>query len=387
MAGTADRAAINAGFTEADLARSRRYRRPLYLLGAAALCIDLLVLGLAAFGPLGDALFSPLDGLPWWGAALAYPALLVTVLSLAALPLRLWAGWARERRFGLSTQSLSGWLVDWAKALAVEIVLAAAALGGLVALAHELPRGWPAVAAPAAAAIVVLLAFVAPVVLEPIFNRFEPLADERLAAELRALAERAGVPIRDVLVVDASRQTQKQGAYISGLGRTCRVVIFDTLLEGADARELKLVVAHELGHRRDGHLLKLTAAGAIGAAAAIVALWGLLSVDAVLDAAGATGPGDPRIVPFVLLAGLALQLVLLPLASAVLRRFERAADRASLEMTQDLEAYEGVHRELARSNISDLDPPRAVYLAHFTHPTPPERINAGETGFPHEPPS
>jgi STE24 endopeptidase len=140
---------------------------------------------------------------------------------------------------------------------------------------------------------------------------------------------------------------------------------------------VKLVVAHELGHRRDGHVLKLTAAAAIGVAAGVVAIWGLLQSDAVLDAVGAAGPGDPRVVPFILFAALALQLALLPLAAAVSRRFERAADRASLDLTRDLEAYEDTHRELARSNLSDLDPPRALYLAQFTHPTPPERIAAG----------
>ena len=378
MTRSVDRAftALNAGFTEVDLDRSRRYRRPGYALEATGLSLDLLVLALAAFGPLGDALFSPLEGLPWWGAALVYPALLVVVLATVALPIRVWTGWARERRFGLSTQSLAGWFGDRAKSLAVEIVLTAAVLGGLVALAHKLPDAWPAVAAPAAAATVVLLAFAPPVALEPIFNRFEPLADERLAGELRALADRAGVPIRDVLVADASRRTRKQNAYVSGLGSTRRVVVFDTLLDAVGARQLKLVVAHELGHRRDGHVAKLTAAGAVGMAAAIVGLWALLRVDAVLDAAGADAPGDPRIVPFVLVAGLVLQLALLPLASAVSRRFERAADRASLDLTHDLEAFEEAHRELARTNISDLDPSRAVYLTIFTHPTSPERIAA-----------
>ncbi len=348
----------------------------MYLVEAAMLLLELAVLGLVAFGSLGDALFDPLDDLPWWEAALAYPALVIALLAAVALPAGLWR-WQRERQFGLSNQRLAGWLLDWLKAGAVELVLGAAALGGLVALAHGLPGAWPLVAAPVAAALVVLLSFVAPVLIEPIFNRFEPLADEELARDLRALADRAGVPVKHVLVADASRRTLKQNAYVSGLGRTRRVVVFDTLLDGTGERELKLVVAHELGHRRDGHVVKMTAAAAIGAAAAIVALWALLHFDALLDAVGASGAGDPRIVPFVLLAGFVLQLVLLPLATALSRRYERAADRASLELTGDLETFERTHVSLARSNLSDLDPPRTLYLATFTHPTPPERIAAG----------
>ena len=379
MAATSDSALspFNVGFTAADVQRAREYHRPLYAVGAVNLILAALVLALAAFGPLGDALFAPLDDLPWWGAALAYPALLVAVLALIGLPLRLWAGWARERRFGLSTQSLDAWFGDWLKSLAVEIVLAAAALGGLLALAHALPSAWPIVAAPVAAGIVVLLSFVAPVVLEPIFNHFEPLADERLASGLRALATRANVPVQDVLVADASRRTSKQGAYVSGLGGTCRVVVYDTLLDGADERHVRVVVAHELGHRRDGHVVKLTVGAAAVAALAMIALWALLHAGAVLNALGANGPGDPRVIPFVLLAGLALQVLILPPFSAVSRRLERAADHASVELTGDLVAYEETHRNLARSNVSDLDPPRAVYLASFTHPTAPERIAAG----------
>jgi STE24 endopeptidase len=349
----------------------------LYVVAAIGAALDVLVLALAAFGALGRWLYEPLDDLPWWCAALAYPALLVIVLSLVGLPLSVWAGWARERRFELSVQSFGGWLADRAKALAVEVVLAAAALGGVVALAHELPDVWPLVAAPAAAGLVVVLSYVAPVVLEPLFNRFEPLADEALAARLRELGSEAGVPIRDVLVADASRRTRKQNAYVSGLGRTRRVVVYDTLLEGAEPGRVELVVAHELGHRREAHVAKLTAGAAVGMALAIVALWALLGWDAVLDAVGAWGAGDPRVVPFILLAGLALQLVLLPPVSAVSRGYERTADRISLELTRDLETFEGVHRELARANLSDLEPPRAVYLTLFSHPTPPERIAAG----------
>jgi STE24 endopeptidase len=366
---------LNAGFTEADLERSRRYRQPLYVVDAGMLAVELLVLALSALGPLGDALFAPLDDLPWWGAALAYSALLVALLTVVALPVALWRR-NRDRRFGLTDQRLSSWCLDRAKALAVEVVLGAGALAGLVALVHAFPRAWPVVAAAAAAGLVVLLSFVAPVVLEPIFNRFEPLPDEELARGLRALADRAGVPVKNVLVVDASRQTLRKNAYVSGLGRTRRVVVFDTLLDGADAREVELVVAHELGHRRDGHVLKLTLAGAIVGAASIVALWGLLHLDALFDAVGASGGGDPRIIPFVVLAGFVLQLVLLPPATALSRRYERAADRASLDLTRDLETFEHTHRSLARANLSDLDPPRLLYVMTFTHPTPPERIAA-----------
>src|SRR5262249_47793782 len=131
-------AVLNAGFTQLDLDRSRRYRRPIYLVDAAMLVLELAVLVLMAFGPLGDALFDTLDGLAWWAAAFAYSALVIAFLAAVAVPAGLWR-WYRERQFGLSDQRLTGWLVDRAKGIAVELVLGTAALGGLVSLAHALP--------------------------------------------------------------------------------------------------------------------------------------------------------------------------------------------------------------------------------------------------------
>jgi STE24 endopeptidase len=116
-------------------------------------------------------------------------------------------------------------------------------------------------------------------------------------------------------------------------------------------------------------VLKLTALGATAVAAAVVELWAVLGERVA----------DPRDVPLVLLVGLALQVVALAPASALSRRFERAADRASFELTGDLEAFETAHRELARTNLSDLDPPRPVYVVLFSHPTAPERIAAARS--------
>ena len=212
-----------------------------------------------------------------------------------------------------------------------------------------------------------LLSFVAPVVLEPLFNRFRPLADEALAAELRSLAERAGVPVRDVLVADASRRTAKVNAYVSGLGRTRRVVLFDTLLEAADRRAVRVVVAHELGHRRDRHPAKLTALAMAGAAAAVAAIWAALG----------TRVGSPATLPEVLLLVTGLELAGLPAGSALSRRWERDADRASLDLSEDPDAFARAHLELARRNLSDLAPPRLAYLLLFSHPTPPERLALG----------
>jgi STE24 endopeptidase len=340
------------------------------------LALDSAVLALLAFGPPGDWIAALLHGVPFWVEALAWPAVVLTIGWLVGLPASYWRGFVHEKAWGFSTQSARGWLADRLKGLATGVVITSAMIAGFVALARAFPRAWPAIVAPGAAFVVLLLSFVAPVVLEPIFNRFRPLADEALAQELRVLSVRAGVPIRDILVADASRRTRKENAYVAGLGRTRRVVLYDTLVARNDPAYVRLVVAHELGHRRKRHVAFGTVLAMVGAAGAVLVLWGLLTWGPVLWAIDASGPGDPRVTPFVVLIGGVLQILGMPLLSALSRRLETSADRFSLELVADLDVFESSHRSLAVSNLSDLDPPRLVYLMAFSHPTAPQRIEA-----------
>ena len=363
-------------FAPDEVERARRYHRPLYIVLLVDTTLGLVALSLLVFTRVGSWLYDVVEELPWWGRGLLFPMLVLVVLTLLRLPLSFWRGHVRERRWGFSTQTAGGWLLDRAKGFAIAAVLSAVAVLAFVALARALPGAWPAAAAPGAALFVLALGFAGPIVLEPLFNRFSPLGDPALAGELRALAERAGVPVRDVLVADASRRTRRENAYVSGLGGTRRIVLFDNLLDASEPRQIRLVVAHELGHRRARHVERGTLLGMAGAAAVVLVLWGLLSWPALLEAIGASGPGDPRVAPFLFLVVGVFELIALPLGAALSRRWEREADRSSLELTRDPEAFELALRRLARTNLADLEPPRTVYALLFSHPTPPERIAA-----------
>jgi STE24 endopeptidase len=363
-------------FAPDEVERARRYHRTLYIVLLVDTTLGLVALSLFAFTLVGSWLYAVVDELPWWGRTLLLPVLVLGVPVLLRLPLSFWRGHVRERRWGFSTQTARGWLLDRAKGFAVAAVLTAVAVLAFVALARALPAVWPAVAAPGAALLVLALGLAAPIVLEPLFNRFRPLGDPALAGELRSLAERAGVPVRDVLVADASRRTRRENAYVSGLGATRRVVLFDNLLEAREPREIRLVVAHELGHRRARHVERGTVLAMAGAAAVVLVLWWLLSWPALLEAVGASGPGDPRVAPFLLLVVSVFELLGMPLGAALSRRWEREADRSSLELTRDPQAFESAHRRMARANLADLEPPWVVYTLLFSHPTPPERIAA-----------
>lgn len=343
-------------FSHDEVERASRYHRPRYILLVvrAALTVGVVLL-LRLVG-------RDLDALGWAGAAAVWAALVVVALDLASLPLDVWSGYIRERSWGFSTQSLRGWVADQLKGIAVSVVLAALAWLGAVGLGRALPSWWVVPAAVAAALVVAFLLFVSPLVLEPLFNTFRPLDDTGLTTRLLSLAEQAGAPVREVLVADASRRTNKVNAYVSGLGASRRVVVWDTLLEAVDAAGVALVVAHELGHRRLRHVAKLTAAAMVAAALAVVALRMVIKTPHARD------------LPIAVLVLVGAQFVLAPLLAALSRRFERQADLFALRTTGELATFERVMTVLARRNLGDLRPPRLAYYALFTHPTAPERL-------------
>ena len=364
----------NPVVTETELVR--RYNDPRYRAILADLALGLALLALVALTPPGEWLAGAVDGLPEARGAFLLGAARVVLSALVRLPLSVWLGLTHERAFGFSRQTGRSWALDRLKAVGIGSVLTGAALAGLVGAAQLFPGWWPLVAAVGAALLVLLLGFVAPVVLEPLFNRFRPLERPQLRDAVLRLAEDAGVPVREVLVADASTRTSKLNAYVSGLGATRRVVLYDTLVDSATEPEVLTVVAHELGHRRYRHVALGTAIGMAAVAGFVLVLWALLSSGAVLDAIGADGPADARIAAFVLLAGALLGLVGAPLQAALSRSWEYACDRFALERTGDLAAFESAFARLADANLPDPSPPRLVYLWLHSHPTVPERLEA-----------
>jgi STE24 endopeptidase len=233
--------------------------------------------------------------------------------------------------------------------------------------------------AAAGAAFVFTFSFIYPVVLEPVFNKFTPMPAGPLRESLLELAKDDGVPVRDVLVADASRRTTALNAYVSGFAGTRRIVVYDTLVDTAPPEEVRLVVAHELGHAKRQDVLVGTALGALAVAAAMPTLWLALRSPGLLRRAGADSAGDPRGVALVLLLVTALATVTGPVSSLVSRRIEARADVHSLDLSRDPQSFVAAERRLALTHLSDLDPPTLIYGLFYTHPTTPERIALART--------
>ena len=335
------------------------------------------VLGLTPLGArLVRAVSRPLGGGWVWQVLLGVAALAV-VGRLATLPLAAYGEVVRHR-YGLSTRSWALWARDVAVSTAIDAALTAIAVLALVWLARRAPRTWWAWAAAGAAGMVVVGSFLWPVVIEPAFNRFEPLPAGDLRSELLRLAEENGTPVGDVLVSDASRRTTALNAYVSGFGSTRRIVLYDTTIEQLPDDELGSIVAHELGHVVADDVLTGTLTGALGSAAAVALLGGLLRWRSLLRRAGADGPGDPRVVPLVLLLVAVGTLVGTPVQNLVSRQVEARADVRALELTADPGAFSAMQRRLAATNLSDPTPPAAWQVFFGSHPTAAQRIALAE---------
>lgn len=369
-----------AYFTPLEIARGRTYARGRYVLAFAGMALRVGVLAIVVLTPLSaalrDAALAPARR-PWV-AVLLYAAALLALLMAARFPLALYGGFFRERAWGLSTQPLAGWLADYAKGAGLLAALALPSALGLWALMRVAPRGWPWVAGAATTLLTLLLAFVAPVAIDPLFHAFRPLRDPVLESEVRALAARAGIAVDQVLEADASRRTTKANAYFTGLGRTKRIVLYDTLVKTAPPDEIRMILAHEMGHWRHSHLWKGIG---LGAAAGFLA-WGIAAWAvrwaAARPALRLAGPADPASLALVALVLAILGVATLPVQTAISRAFEREADAASLELTGDAAAFIRGEVRLARSNLSDPAPPRPIVWLLYTHPPAMERIAAAE---------
>jgi len=273
--------------------------------------------------------------------------------------------WAR--RYGLSHQGYLAWLGDSLISLAVRAVLVSLAVAGVLWLAGRFGRRWWIAAAPAIAALAVVVILVQPLVIQPLFNRFEPLRDPALATEVERIAAREGVTVDRVEVADASRRTTTANAYVAGIGPTKRVVFYDTALDGRFTHaELVSLAAHELAHVSRSHLWK----GIVWFV--LFAVPGLAVVAFATERRG--GLRDPVNVPLALLVGFLFFLATLPLQNAVSRRYEAEADWLALTATRDPEAAIGLERGFVVTAISDPDPPAWVRILLGTHPTALQRI-------------
>ncbi len=368
-------ASLTSYFTPVQIARSEAFFDAVKWPSWLALALGVAVPVVLGFSPLGKVLVRRVRrwSSRWWVQVIATGAVVVLVQRLVTLPFGIWAHRVAVS-YGLSTQSWSDYATDAAKSLAIAGVITSVGLFLVVGLARRFPRTWFAPAALSAGALVLLVSFAYPLVLEPVFNRFTPLDDGPLRSRLLTLAARDDIEVTDVLVADASRRTTALNAYVSGFGATKRIVVYDTLLDSASDDEIALVVAHELGHAARDDVLVGTVEGSLGAAAGMVAGFLLLRLPRTRRGTGAGSAADPAIVPVLLAFAAVATLATAPVQNTVSRRIEERADVHALALTGDTSTFIAVQQRLAVSNLTHLQPNPALAFWFSSHPTPLDRI-------------
>lgn len=365
--------------TSADSPETRRYNRIRRRLGIADFLLGLaLLIVLLATGWTGS-----LRDLAYRGAAqhyvlavFFYVLLLMALGKILGLPLDYY-GFRLEHRFHLSNQKWRAWMWDQFKGFAVGLVLAVIAIELLYLLIRQAPQNWWLLAWLLFLALFVLMAQLAPVVLFPIFYKFQPLENEELKSRLVRMSERAGTRVRGVYQWKLSEKSKKANAALTGLGNTRRIILADTLLENYSPDEIEAVLAHELGHHVHRHILK-----SIGIQAGVT-LVGFWAANWILHFAVERWHlfetlSDFANLPLLVLVSTVLSFLLLPALNAYSRYNERQADRYAFQSIASVGPFISSMNKLADQNLAERTPSKWVEWFFHSHPAIAKRIAAAE---------
>ncbi|MDQ6673288.1 MAG: M48 family metalloprotease [Chloroflexota bacterium] len=299
------------------------------------------------------------------------------VLAIIMAPLGYYGGYVLPRAFGLGRQSPRAWAVDWLKVTLLSTILASAVGGVFLWTVIGTGPNWWWTFGLFASMAGLLMVFVTPYVLVPLFFKMRPLADAATAERIHTLVNRAGTPVRDVCSLNFSRRSAEANAAVIGLGRSRRVVIADNLLAEFTAGEVDAVVAHELGHHVNSDVQRLLVGNAvvIWAGLFVASRCVSLALPVLSLPSLAYVPGYPMLLVMV--------EVFFVLASPLLnwwsRRLETAADRFALQLTRNPAEFAAAMRRLGRQNLIELCPPRWATLLLATHPPLYRRIQLAQS--------
>ncbi|PLX80255.1 MAG: peptidase M48 [Desulfuromonas sp.] len=305
---------------------------------------------------------------------LLFFGLLTLVQAVAGLPFNAWRTFVIEARFGFNRTGWKLWLSDLAKGSLISAVLLGLLLWGGFSLVAWSPRFWWVTVWLFLACLSLLLMYVSPALIEPLFFKFTPLARPELEPRVRSLAEQAGIRVSKVRQVDASRRSGHSNAYFSGIGRVKKIVLFDTLLDQLDDNEIIAVLAHEIGHWKYGHLRKRLLVGQASLLVGCLFAWWLLQQDFLPRLVGVESLSFSGRLVVVGLVGSLAGFLLTPWSSWRSRRHERQADSFAREVTGKPGALASALMLLAKENLSNLHPHPWYAVFYFSHPPVVERV-------------
>ncbi|MHB1420371.1 MAG: M48 family metallopeptidase [Bacillota bacterium] len=359
-------------FSQEQVSQSRSYSQVAQLIFIGGFIAQAAFLIWFVFSGMAISLsriIERLSGGNYWGGSLLFFIVLWLILQVINLPFNFYSGFTWQHRWGFSTQTIGQWWYDYFKGAGLEIIVSAVGVLLIFWLIKRWPTSWWMLAATLLSGWLVVQSFLWPVIVAPLFNRFELARDPGLLSMVSSLSKKAGLPVDRVLIMDASRRTTKANAYFAGLGRTKRVVLYDTLIQNYSADEVEAVVAHELAHWRLGHIKKGLMLGVL----ANFIIWGILFI--LLR-----GTLSQRFLPppytwaLITLLFVMISFVSSPLENYYSRKMEREADQLSVVLTGNVPAAIELQKDLTAKNFSDVDPPAFIRWFSYSHPPVLERI-------------
>lgn len=309
----------------------------------------------------------------FYGAIAVYILVFSAIYYSAFFCLKLYGGFLLEHRFGLSNQTFGGWLKDEAKGGILSFMLFLLFAELLFFLITYAPGLWWLLMALGWIVIDIILAKVFPVLILPLFFKYEKLNNAELKNRLMRLGRKCGVKVLDVFRLNLSAKTKKANAALVGMGKTRRILLGDTLIEGYSKDEIEVVMAHELAHHKLLHMWKLLFTGAAGSII-IFFLVKLVLSKLVVEALQLETPGDLAIFPSILFFMVFFSTLLTPAQNSFSRRLEKAADHFALEATKAPAAFISCMKSLAKQNLADPEPNRFIEIALYNHPPISKRI-------------
>lgn len=356
-----------------------QYHRSGHLLWALGTALSLLIPALLLFSGFSARLRTTAFrlGRRWLPAVILYALFFALLTALLTLPLTYYEGFVRQHAYGLSNQTFGKWAGDWGKGVALSGLALALVLWIPYLLLRRSPRRWWLYAGLATIPIATFVLVISPVWVDPLFNEFGPMQDRALESRILKLAERAGIPGSRVYQVNKSVDTKMVSAYVTGVGATKRIVLWDTLLGKLEPDQVAFVVAHEMGHFVLHHVLTLIAVATLlvtGSLYVVHRVAGRL-IARFSRRFGFTQLSDVASFPLLLLLGGAVSLVATPLVLAFSRHQEHEADRFALELTRDNRAAATTFVRLQEENLSVPRPGPLYRLWRGSHPSLGDRVD------------
>src|SRR4051812_8445347 len=364
---------------QADSPEARRYNRIRRWLGITDFAVGLVFLIVLLATRWSDSLRDLAYRLGFQNYSLSlfmYVVLLLGLSKLLGIGLDYY-GFRLERGFKLSNQKLGSWLWDETKGFLVSLVLGSIVIELLYLTIREWPQNWWLLAWALFMGLFILLAQLAPVVLFPIFYKFEPLEDEDLRRRLVMLGQRAGTHVRGVYRWRLSEKSKKANAALTGLGSTRRIILADTLLDNYPADEIEAVLAHELGHHVHRHILKSIL---VQAGITFVGFWAAnWTLHYAVDHHMFEELSDFANLPLLALVSVVLSFLLMPALNAYSRFNERQADRYAFESISSIDPFVSSMNKLADQNLAERTPSKWVEWFFHSHPSISRRLAAAES--------